>query len=206
MLELELLLESGSYAVVFFIVFAETALLIGSVLPGDSLLITVGLLASRGIFRPTPLVIGIWLAAVAGDTVGYLVGRLASHWLHSRRDSRFFRRVDLDAATAFFARYGVIAAAVSRFIPFVRALTPAAAGAAAMPINRYLPAAACGGLLWTASFTLGAYYLGRVVPGLNSYILEIVIAMLVIGAGAAVVIEQRRRKARPGGPERNPAD
>ena len=163
------LLDPGQLAVtlgllgVLAAVFAESGLLIGVVLPGDSLLFTTGLLIADGVLR-TPLwlaVILIVTAAVGGDQVGYLLGRRAGPALRRRPDGRVLRTRHLDQAAAFFDRHGPRAVVLARFVPIVRTLTPVLAGASGMGHRRFTAYNVLGGILWGAGVTVLGHALGR---------------------------------------------
>ncbi|MFJ1704481.1 DedA family protein [Kitasatospora sp. NPDC088346] len=148
------------------VVFAESGLLIGFFLPGDSLLFTTGLLvASGGRFLSQPL----WLvcllvvaAAVAGDQVGYLFGRKVGPGLFRRPDSRLFQQENVEKAGAFFERHGPKAIVLARFVPVIRTFTPIVAGVGRMDYRTFVLYNVLGGVLWGAGVTVLGYFLGRI--------------------------------------------
>ena len=155
--QLEDLGAVGLYVLVFGIVFAETGTLIGFWLPGSSVLFTAGLVAARdgSPVSLTVLVVGVTLAAVLGDTVGYWSGRrLGRPWL-LRRAGKAARH--LPRAEAFYARYGWFAVVACRFVPWLRAFTPIIAGTAAMPYAKFASANVVGALCWGALLVLAGY-------------------------------------------------
>ena len=154
---------------IFAIVFAESGLLIGFFLPGDALLFTAGFLASGPSSVPealhlplVPLSVGVWIAAVAGDQVGYVFGQRVGPALFKRPDSRFFKQANVDKATAFFDKYGAKTVVLARFVPIVRTFTPIVAGASKMHYRTFVRWNLIGGTLWAFGVTLLGYFLGQV--------------------------------------------
>ena len=154
---------------IFLVVFAESGLLIGFFLPGDSLLFTAGFLASSPSSVPeslhlplVPLLLLIWFGAVAGDQVGYLFGQRVGPALFSRPDSRLFKHEHVDKAEAFFERYGPKAIVLARFVPIVRTFTPITAGVSSMHYRTFVTYNVIGGTLWAFGVTLLGYFLGQV--------------------------------------------
>lgn len=178
-----------------FVVFAESGLLIGMFFPGDSLLFTAGLFASRGDLPIIPLVAVAFLAAVAGDSVGYAFGRRAGTSLYKREDSRFFKQEHLRRATEFYERHGGKTIVIARFIPIVRTMAPIVAGAAEMKYRRFIAFNLIGGALWGIGVTLLGYFLGQTFPWIGEN-LEIVVVVIV--ALSVVPVLLHLRKARKG--------
>ena len=194
-IDLATLIRALGYAGVVAIVFAESGLLIGFFLPGDSLLFTAGFLASQGFLHIGVLAaLGI-VAAVAGDTVGYAFGHPVGR--------RLYRREHLRRAEAFFARHGGKAIVLARFIPVVRTFTPVVAGAGAMPYRQFVGYNVLGGFLWAVGVTLAGYFLGSAIPGVDRYLLPIIVAIVVASVLPALWHWWRERRApdRGGGHE-----
>jgi membrane-associated protein len=154
---------------VFAVVFAESGLLVGFFLPGDSLLFTAGFLASapssvdEALHLPLGfLLIGTFLAAVAGDQVGYLLGRRAGPAIFRRPNSRFFKQENVDKAQAFFDKYGAKTIVLARFVPIVRTFAPVVAGVSRMNYRTFVTFNMVGGFLWAIGVTLLGYFLGQV--------------------------------------------
>ena len=154
---------------VFAVVFAESGLLVGFFLPGDSLLFTAGFLASapssvdEALHLPLGfLLIGTFLAAVAGDQVGYLLGRRAGPAIFRRPNSRFFKQENVDKAHAFFDKYGAKTIVLARFVPIVRTFAPVVAGVSRMNYRTFVTFNVVGGFLWAIGVTLLGYFLGQV--------------------------------------------
>jgi membrane-associated protein len=187
------IIHTLGYAGIFAILFAETGLLIGFFLPGDTLLISAGILASRGQLNLAVLLIGGSIAAVAGDAVGYLIGREAGPRLFEREDSFWFRRKHLDAAQRFFAKHGGKTIVLARFIAAVRTFAPVVAGAAKMSYPRFAVFNVLGAVGWVCIVTLAAYMFGNAVASVDNYVFIATIAVLPISVIVAVVQYVRLR-------------
>ena len=168
----------GGYIGLFIIIYAETGLLIGFFLPGDSLLVTAGLFAARGQMDIVLLNVILCIAAVTGDATGYYIGLKAGHALYNRPQSRWFRRDHLIKTHEFYEKYGGITIVLARFMPFARTFAPVVAGIGEMTYRRFALFNIAGGIGWVASMTLTGYFLGRVIPGIEHNI-EYVIAVVV---------------------------
>lgn len=179
------------------IVFAETGLLVGFFLPGDSLIFTLGVLAAGGLLHlPLWLVAaGLLVAAVAGDQVGYLVGRRFGPRVFSRSESRFFARSHADRAQAFFAGHGPKAVVLARFVPVVRTFTPVVAGVARMPRRRFTAYNVVGALAWTTGLLAVGFFLGG-VPLVAGHIELVAICLVVLSLVPALAGLLRRRATR----------
>ena len=198
------LLSSGGYLLLFAIIFAESGLLIGFFLPGDSLLFTAGAIAA-GAFDKVPalakldfnvfvLMAGCFVAAVAGDQVGYLIGNKAGPKIFDREDSRFFKREYVDKGTEFFTKYGGKAVIMARFVPVVRTFVPTIAGVSDMHYSKFLRFNLVGGFIWACGVVGLGYAFGNIEFVKNNF--EIVI-FAVIGISLLPVIVEfiRSRKA-----------
>lgn len=154
---------------IFAIVFAESGLLIGFFLPGDSLLFTAGFLASspssvdEALHLPlVPLLIGLPIAAIAGDQVGYIFGRKLGPAIFNRPDSRFFKQENVHKSQAYFDKYGAKTIVLARFVPVVRTFAPVVAGVSRMNYSTFVRFNVIGGLVWSVGITLLGYFLGQV--------------------------------------------
>ncbi len=177
------LVQTGGYLALHVIVFAETGLLVGFFLPGDSLLVTAGLFAAKGDLNVGILLVGLSIAAVVGDQVGYLIGRKAGEALYSREDSRFFKKKHLLAAHAFYEKYGGKTIVLARFVPIIRTFAPTVAGAAGMEYRRFVLFNVVGGIAWVFSTVGGGYLLGRAIPDLDKkihYVIVIVVFLSIL--------------------------
>jgi membrane-associated protein len=173
------LIEWGGPILVCVIVFIETGMFVGFFLPGDSLLVTAGVFAGAGHTSISALLIFVTLCAIAGDQLGYFIGRMAGQSLYKREDSRFFRKRHLERAHEFYERYGGKTVILARFVPIIRTFCPPVAGAAKMSYSRYLVYDVFGGFLWVWSMTLLGYTLGRSVPNIDKRIHFVIAAVIV---------------------------
>jgi membrane-associated protein len=180
------------------IIFAESGLFFGFFLPGDSLLITAGVLASaRPETFPIWLVIAVsFVAAVAGDAVGYTFGRRVGRRLYERPDSRFFRRSHLLAAEQFYERHGGKTIVIARFMPFVRTFAPIVAGTAQMHYRRFAVYNFTGAFLWVLSMTLAGYVLGEVLGAtLDRWLLVVLVVVVLVSVLPTAIHLLRHNRA-----------
>jgi membrane-associated protein len=178
--QLKPLIGQGGTPLVSLIVFIETGIFVGVFLPGDSLLVTAGLLAAAGPLKLAELLVFVPLCAIAGDQLGYLIGRKAGAGLYQREDSRFFKKGYLTQAHEFYEKYGKKTIIMARFLPVIRTFCPAVAGAARMNYGRYLTYDIIGGVLWVWSMVLVGYTLGRTFPNVDRYIDYVIGAIIVV--------------------------
>jgi len=194
------LLGAFGLAGILTIVFVETGLLVGFFLPGDSLLFTGGLLAAReNPFAPLwLLLITVPLAAIAGDQVGYLIGKKAGPAVFNRPNSRFFRQEYVTRSHRFFAKYGAKTIVLARFVPIVRTFAPVTAGVARMHYPTFLAYNIVGGLLWGVGVTTLGYFLGQLAFVRNN--IEAILILIVVVSVLPVVFEllKARRSGRRG--------
>ncbi len=176
------LIETVGYIGLFLIVFAESGLFFGFFLPGDSLLLTAGLLASRGQLDIATLLILLPVAARVGDSVGYWFGKKTGPRIFTRENSLLFRRRNLMAAKSFYDRHGGKTIVLARFMPFIRTFAPIVAGAVEMNYQRFLLFNVFGALVWGAGVTAAGYYLGQSIPDIDRYFLAVVALVIVISA------------------------
>ena len=182
---------------VFAIIFAETGLLVGFFLPGDSLLFTAGLLSAPSVHRTVHLNLavvlpGVFVAAVVGAQVGYLIGRRAGPAVFRRPESRLFKQEYVHRARVFFDDHGARTIVLARFIPVVRTFSNVMAGVARMDPRTFTTFNLAGGFVWSIGVTLAGYFLGRAVPNIDRYLLPIV-AVIVVLSVVPVALEARRR-------------
>ncbi len=189
----------GAFAVigVCAIVIAETGLLAGFFLPGDSLLFTAGLLTAAGVIQ-TPIAVvalAIGVAAFVGDQMGYAIGHKGGPRVFNRPDSRFFKQEYVDRTRHFYDRYGGRAVIMARFVPIVRTFAPVMAGVAGMPYRRYVAYDVVGAVLWGIGVTLLGYWLGgfAFVKDNIEFILIGIVAVSVV----PVLLELLRARRRP---------
>jgi membrane-associated protein len=179
------LIKHFGYPLVWAIVFAESGLLIGCLLPGDSLLFVAGFLCSipdKTGLDIRVMAFGCFVAAVLGDNVGYYTGRRFGRKLFEKEDSKIFKKKYVVAAEDFFEKQGKTAIILARFMPIVRTFAPIIAGTAAMQYKTFMTYNVIGGLVWGVGLTLLGYSIGNVIPAesLDKYLLPIVALIVVI--------------------------
>jgi membrane-associated protein len=195
------LVQAAGYVGLTAIIFTETGLLIGFFLPGDSLLVTAGLLASQEQFGLNVYMMGVILsiAAVVGDTVGYHIGRLSGPRIFTREDSLFFNKKHLLRAHAFYLKHGGKTIVLARFMPIVRTFAPVVAGVGAMPYRDFIAYNVFGGILWVWSMLFTGYFLGQYVPGIDRHIEKVIIVVIFLSILPGIIGWYRER-TRPGTP------
>jgi membrane-associated protein len=195
--DLDELIRWGGYAVLVAIVFAETGLLVGFFLPGDSLLVMAGLVAATGDLEIVTLMVLLSAAAIIGDTVGYWFGFKTGPRLFARPDSRLFKREHLLKTKAFYEKHGGKTIVLARFMPLIRTFAPVVAGVAQMEYRKFMSYNVWGGIGWVTSMCLLGYSLGKSIPpeALEKYIHFIigVIILLSILPGILHVVKERRQ-------------
>ncbi|MBI2595608.1 VTT domain-containing protein [Candidatus Daviesbacteria bacterium] len=179
--DLASLIQAIGYLGVFTIVFLESGLLIGFFFPGDSLLFTAGFLASQGYLDIKILIAGCFVAAIAGDSIGYLIGANLGPKIFSKNNSIFFHKKHLERAQRFYDKHGGKTIILARFIPVIRAFAPVVAGAGKMYYKRFVFFNFFGAVLWAIGVTLAGYYLGSLIPDVDKYLLPIV-GLIVIAS------------------------
>jgi len=192
---LDAVIRWGGYGLLTAIVFTETGLLVGFFLPGDSLLITAGLLAAAGVLNIWWLDVLLIAAAITGDSVGYAIGARIGPRLFTREKSRLFNPRHVQRTREFYARHGAKTIVVARFVPIIRTFAPVVAGVAQMSYPRFLFYNVAGGIGWVVSMTWAGYLLGTAVPDIDRHIhivVLIVIVLSVIPVGIEILRERRR--------------
>ncbi len=190
------LVKTAGYIGVFGIIFAETGLLVGFFLPGDSLLFTAGILASQGYLNIWWLCLGLFVAAFIGDNLGYHIGKLAGPKLFTRPKSIFFNPDHLRRSHEFFERHGGKAVVIARFVPVVRTFSPVVAGLSRMRYGLFLVYSVVGTLLWAIGLTLLGFWLGTTVPNVEKYIVPgiVIIIFLSISPGIYHVLKNKQSR------------
>lgn len=175
------LIRWGGYTVMIVIVFAETGLLAGFFLPGDSLLVTAGLLAVvDGHLNYWLLIASLSAAAIIGDSVGYWIGYHAGPRIFSREDSFFFHKDHLARTQKFYDKYGAKTIVIARFIPIVRTFAPTVAGVGKMEYPKFLFYNVAGGIGWVVSMVSAGYFLGRSVPNIEKQIHWVILIVIFL--------------------------
>ena len=204
-LDPDTLLRTGGLLLLLAIVFAESGLLVGFFLPGDSLLFTAGLLSAAGAAGPFDvplwvLLLTVPLAAIVGDQVGYVIGRKAGPAVFNRPDSRFFQQEYVDKAYAYFERYGGRTIVIARFVPIVRTFAPVVAGVGRMHYRTFVFYNVFGGVLWGAGVTTAGYFLGQ-VPFIAEHVEAVILGIIALSFVPIGVEVLRARRA-----DRGPRD
>ncbi len=174
------LIKAVGYLGLFGIVFAETGLLVGFFLPGDSLLFTAGILAAQGYLDVWLVLLILTSAAIIGDSVGYSIGKKFGPKIFARENSILFNKSHLARAEAFFDKHGPKTIIIARFVPIVRTFVPTLAGVGKMTYWKFITYNVVGGVLWAVGLTMLGYYLGRVVPDVEKYILPAIILIILL--------------------------
>jgi len=185
----------GGYIALTIIIFAETGLLVGFFLPGDSLLVSAGLIAARGTLDVWFMCLILSVAAIVGQTAGYAIGQAAGPRLFSRDDSMFFKRSHLQRAHDFYARHGGVTIVLARFMPIVRTFVPVVAGAARMSYKRFQLYNVIGDILWVCGMLMIGYGIGRYIPGIEKHIDKVIILVIAVSLAPALIGAWRRKHA-----------
>lgn len=170
-----------------FIVFAESGLLVGFFLPGDTLLFSAGFFASQGLLNIWTLIPTLWLAAVLGDSVGYTIGKRSGHRLFNKKDSMLFNHEYIERSEEFYEKHGGKTIILARFVPIVRTFAPMLAGVGKMHYTKFLSFNIIGGGLWTILITLLGYKLGETIPNVDKYILPAILLATAFTFGQPIV-------------------
>lgn len=178
LLDVTTLIETVGHLGLFLIVFAESGLFIGFFLPGDSLLFTAGFLASQGILHFPLLLIGSFVAAVVGDSVGYTFGAHVGNKIFSRPDSWLFKQEHLTRTKKFYERHGAKTIVLARFMPIVRTFAPILAGVGQMPYRTFFIYNVVGAALWALGIPSIGYWLGNAIPNIDHYLLPIILVIV----------------------------
>lgn len=197
------ILQTGGLLLVLLIIFAESGLMLGFFLPGDTLLLSAGVFAAQGKLPGGLLVltIGVAIAAVAGDNIGYQIGRRYGRRLFRKPDGLIFRQSYVQRSEAFFERFGNKTMLLAHFVPVVRTFAPVVAGVAEMPYRQFVVFDLIGDTAWAIIVPLIGYFFGTRIPNIDKYILFVVAAAVLLSFGPMVyhltkaLLESRRRKA-----------
>jgi membrane-associated protein len=188
----------GGYVGLTAIIFAETGLLIGFFLPGDSLLVTAGLLAATtGVFNVWLLGLLLTVASILGNTVGYAIGQTAGPRLFSREDSLLFNKKHLFRAREFYERHGGKTVIIARFMPIVRTFVPVVAGMGQMGYRRYTIYNVVGGIGWIWSMLFIGYFLGRYIPRVDQHIETVIILVVLVSLLPGIIGWLKSRSSSP---------
>lgn len=178
------------------VVFAETGLLLGIFFPGDSLLITAGILASQGVFPITALCVLTFSAAIIGNVIGYAFGFVAGPKIFTRTNSFFLKKEYLERTGSFFEKHGKRSVFFARFIPIIRTITPLFAGVGRMPLQPFLFWTITGAGAWALGLPLFGYFLGSRIPSIETYLLPLVLVIIFLSFLPPIIstIPKKRKK------------
>jgi len=181
---------------IFAIVFAESGLLIGFFLPGDSILFTAGFLASQGIFNIKLLVPLCFVGAVAGDSVGYEIGKKFGRKLFLKKESAFFHKENLRKAEQFYEKHGKKTIILARFIPVIRTFAPIVAGIGNMHYKTFISYNVFGGFFWAVGVTMAGYFLGNLIPDVDKYLLPIIAIIIIVSVspGISHILKDKKQR------------
>lgn len=185
------------YAILALVIFAETGLVVFPFLPGDSVLFLAGTVVAAAGINVHVLAVVLAVAAIAGDSVNYAIGRYIGPKVFERPDSRWLRKEHLARTQRFYDRYGGVTIIIGRFVPIIRTFAPFLAGVAGMPYSRFLSYNVIGGVMWIASLLYAGYFFGN-IPWVKANLSLIVVAIVVVSLIPAVVTFARER-GRPRG-------
>lgn len=193
-------LKGFSYLAIWGIIFAESGLLIGFFLPGDSLLVAAGFAASQNLLNIWILVIGCFVCAVLGDNVGYVTGSKFGRRLFQKDDSRWFKKEYLVRTQKFYQKHGKKTIVLARFVPIVRTFAPIIAGLGVMKYKTFMSYNLVGGFVWTFGVTLLGYFLGNLLPAeqVDKYLLPIIMLVVLVSLLPSIIhiIQERRDSKR----------
>lgn len=191
------LIKAVGYIGLFIIVFAESGLLVGFFLPGDSLLFTAGFLASQGYLNLFGLIVLMAVAAITGDSVGYYFGLKVGPKIFKKEDSLLFHKNNLLKAKRFYDEHGSKTIILARFLPFVRTFAPILAGVGKMEYKKFLFYNVIGGVFWSILLLTVGFFLGKAVPDIDQYLLPIILLIIVLSVAPSLVHLIRNRKKQP---------
>ena len=195
--DLPALIKWAGYFGMTGIVFAETGLFVGFFLPGDSLLVTAGLVAARGLLDVYLLGVLLNIAAVLGNSCGYWIGRSTGPRIFTREDSLLFNKKHLFSAQEFYAKHGKKTIVLAQFMPIIRTFSPIVAGVGRMPYRQFVLISVVGTILWVWSMLFTGYFLGRYIPGIDKHIEYVVLIVIFVSILPGLISWWRQRGTAP---------
>ena len=196
---LSLLIQSfggWAYLIVFLVIFCETGLVVTPILPGDSLLFGLGAIAAMGALKVEWLFVMLSIAAIAGDTVNYMIGHYVGPRVFARESGRFFKKEYLERTHRFYEKYGGKTIIIARFVPIIRTFAPFVAGIGSMTYSRFIVYNIVGGISWIAHFIFGGYYFGNLSIVKRNFTL-VIFAIILISILPGVIEYVRQRRQTP---------
>lgn len=186
MFDVSSIIESGGLLLIAAIIFAESGMFVGFFFPGDTLLLSAGVFAAAGKLDLALVITVIALAAIAGDNVGYHIGKRYGRQLFKKKDGILFRQEYVQHSEKFYEKYGSKTMLFAHFVPIVRTFAPPVAGVAHMDYKKFFFYDAIGDIVWATSITLVGYWFGSKIPHLEEYILLLVGAVMVLTLGPTI--------------------
>lgn len=183
----ETIVESGGLLVITLVVFAETGLLVGFFLPGDTLLVAAGIFAAQGNLPLGALLLCLAAAAILGYQLGYAIGHHTGPRLFHRKDGVLFKEEYVIRTQNFFDKHGGKTVLLARFIPVVRTIVPLVAGIGKMSKRKFWAYNIAGGILWTFGLTLAAYWLGQRIPDIDKILLPMLLLAMIFTTGPVLI-------------------
>ncbi|MEK6482185.1 DedA family protein [Catalinimonas sp. 4WD22] len=192
----ENILTQGGFGLLLLIVFLETGVFFGFFLPGDSLLLTAGLLCGSPYLdvSVSELFLGVAAAAFLGSMMGYVMGKSTGSFLLRKKDSFFFKKKYLSIAESYYLRYGNISFVIGKFLPVARTFLPIIAGLVKSDIGKFMFFNILGSASWTTAFVIGGYYLNKIFPSLVNYIEFIILLLFIITAIPLLITWSKKKK------------
>jgi len=195
------LLQSGGLLIVAVIIFAESGMLVGFFFPGDTLLLSAGILAAQGKINLAALLVIAAVAAIAGDNVGYQIGRSLGPRLFRKKDGLLFKQEYVARSEKFFEKYGSKSMLLAHFLPIVRTFTPIVAGVGKMNRGKFAFFDAIGDTAWAVIVTMLGYWFGSKIPNIDNYILPVVALVVILSFGPMIyhltkaLVKRRKQKS-----------
>lgn len=190
------LIETGGLLLIATIIFSESGMMVGVFLPGDTLLMSAGVLAAAGKLNIITVIAVICLAAIAGDNVGYEIGKRLGPRLFRKKDGVIFRKEYIDKAEAFYEKYGSKTMLLAHYVPVVRSFAPVTAGASKMNRKMFVIYDAIGDISWALIVTLFGYFVGSRIPGVDKYIEPVLILIVIVFSAPTIYHLARDPKIR----------
>lgn len=190
------IIETAGYIGLLIAIFSETGILLGFFLPGDSLLFTAGFLSSTGLIDLKTVMIICFIAAVAGDSLGYYLGKKYGPRIFKKTDSFFLDRKYIDKTESYFNKYGGETIIIARFIPVVRTIAPVMAGVGKVPYRKFITYNVFGAAIWTLPLPVLGYYFGKIIPDADKIILPVALVIIFVSFLPAVISILRERRKR----------